>query len=121
MLTSHDLSDVEALCERCILIDKGVKRFDGTLKGLKGNLSSIRRIQVTTSDSAQLPFCDDLRLKILSSADFIHSYELTTNILPMSEALAKLSAYYGDCLQDVSISEVSLEEVLGQMYQRGSP
>lgn len=120
MLTSHDLSDVEALCQRCILIDKGIKRFDGPLIDLKGDLSSIRRIQITTSEGSLAPLTDDLRLKVIARADFSHHYELSTEYLPISDALARLSRHYGDGLQDVSISEISLEEVLGKMYQQES-
>lgn len=51
LLTSHDLSDVEALCHRCILIDHGQKQYDGTLPGLKGDLSDLRRLHITVVES----------------------------------------------------------------------
>jgi ABC-2 type transport system ATP-binding protein len=57
MLTSHDLSDVEALCELAILIDHGTKVFDGPLTALKGPLQSPRRIRVTTNDAHSGYFC----------------------------------------------------------------
>ncbi len=34
----------------------------------------------------------------------------------MSESLFALSQHYGESLQDISISEVTLEEVLGARY-----
>lgn len=116
LLTSHDLSDVEALCERCILIDHGVKRFDGSLSELKGDLSDLRRIQVTVSEASTSAFANEDRIHLAGSDGFIHRYELRTKRLPMSEALARLSAHYGDRLQDIQISEVSLEEVLAHRY-----
>lgn len=117
MLTSHDLSDVEALCSRCILIDKGIKRFDGPLAELKGDLSSIRRIQITTASADRGALPSQTRLKLLpSSESYVHHYELSTLELPISEGLALLSSHYGDALQDISISEVTLEEVLGHIY-----
>lgn len=116
MLTSHDLSDVEALCNRCILIDKGIKRFDGSLDALKGDLAQTRRIQVTTSEAHRKPLTLERLIVLEKSQDYIHSYELSTNVLPMSEGLSLLSAHYGNSLQDISISEVTLEEVLGRIY-----
>ena len=117
MLTSHDLSDVEALCDRCILIDQGRKQFDGSLPALKGDLSAIRRVRVTTAASDQPAFTGDSRLRSKGSDDaFIHSFELSTREIGMAEALSLLSKHYGDSLQDLAIHEVSLEEVLGHLY-----
>jgi ABC-2 type transport system ATP-binding protein len=117
LLTSHDLSDVEALCERCILIDHGVKRFDGRLSLLKGELADLRRVQITVSDQGLSAFSEDDLIKPVKTEEFIHEYELRSQKIPMAEALAKLSRYYGDRLQDIQISEVSLEEVLAQRYK----
>lgn len=117
MLTSHDLSDVEALCTRCILIDQGIKRFDGALGAMKGDLSQVRRICVTTASAEKGMFKSHTQLKLLPDSEtYVHRYELSTRELPMSEGLSLLSAHYGDSLQDISISEVTLEEVLGKIY-----
>ena len=35
ILTTHDMSDIEALCENMIILEKGSIRYDGTLRGLK--------------------------------------------------------------------------------------
>lgn len=117
MLTSHDLGDVEALCERCILIDHGEKRYDGPLDGLKGSLETLRRIRVTTSDSSRGVLSEAQRFKwVAAESEYSHIYELLTDRLPMAEGMAVLSRHYGDSLQDLNISEVTLEEVLGARY-----
>ncbi len=35
ILTTHDVSDIETLCEKMIIIDRGVLIYDGTLPDLK--------------------------------------------------------------------------------------
>lgn len=35
ILTTHDISDIEALCQKMIIIDKGTLLYDGTLEKLK--------------------------------------------------------------------------------------
>ena len=35
ILTTHDVSDIETLCEKMIIIDKGSLIYDGTLEDLK--------------------------------------------------------------------------------------
>jgi ABC-2 type transport system ATP-binding protein len=117
MLTSHDLSDVEALCDRCILIDHGKKQYDGPLSALKGDLKNLRRIRVTTSRSELGLLGDHLNFKSkLAENPYTHVYELSTDVTPMSQGLFELSNHYGDSLQDLSIGEVTLEEVLGHRY-----
>ena len=117
MLTSHDLADIESLCDRCILIDKGTKTFDGSLAALKGELSSLRRIQVTTARADRATMAPPAGLKVLSGAGtYTHLYELSTVELPMARGMALLSGHYGDLLQDIAISEVTLEEVLQRVY-----
>lgn len=37
ILTTHDMSDIEALCENMIILEKGTIRYDGTLSGLKSD------------------------------------------------------------------------------------
>ncbi len=118
LLTSHDLSDVEALCERSILIDHGEKKFDGRLESLKGSLSDLRRIQITVADQT-IKECRSKPEVLVGTSinEYIHSYECRLNHVSMSEALSLLSQHYGDKLQDINISEVSLEEVLAERFK----
>lgn len=117
LLTSHDLSDVEALCERCVLIDHGQKQYDGALLGLKGDLSGVRRLQITVADNSKVYFGGDERIQRMDDANlFIHKYETHTSRISMPETISKLSQHYGESLQDLQIFEVSLEEVLSSRF-----
>lgn len=117
LLTSHDLSDVEALCHRCILIDHGQKQYDGPLAGLKGDLAGVRRLQITVAESDKARFQNDPRiLSLLGPDEFTHKYETHTAQIPMTETISKLSLHYGDSMQDLQIFEVSLEEVLATRF-----
>ncbi|SDS71423.1 ABC transporter ATP-binding protein [Microlunatus soli] len=49
MLTSHYLTEVEALCQRILLIDDGTIRYDGTLTDLAANLSPWKELRLTLS------------------------------------------------------------------------
>ena len=117
MLTSHDLSDVEALCERCILIDQGVMKYDGPLADLKGDLRHLRKITAITSDPNKglLTQSNTFMSKVAESA-FSHIYEFSIEKNRMSDCIYSLTEHYGETLQDLGISEVSLEEVLGAKY-----
>jgi ABC-2 type transport system ATP-binding protein len=47
LLTSHYMADVEALCQRVIVIDHGRIRFDGDLATMAGKLAAYKEVGVT--------------------------------------------------------------------------
>ncbi len=50
LLTSHYMADVEALCERLVLILAGKKRFDGTVEQFQGLLGKKRFVKFRFSE-----------------------------------------------------------------------
>ncbi len=50
ILTTHDIEDIEKLCSRIIVIDKGRKIYDGTLADLKETYGTTRKISIKTED-----------------------------------------------------------------------
>jgi ABC-2 type transport system ATP-binding protein len=53
LLTTHDLSDVERLCERVMILDHGQLLYDGTLAELNRRFESDWSVVVTLDDGAQ--------------------------------------------------------------------
>jgi ABC-2 type transport system ATP-binding protein len=53
ILTTHDLSDVEKLCERVIIIDQGRLLYDGELNALLDRFESGRKLVVTFSETVE--------------------------------------------------------------------
>ena len=52
VLTTHDLQDIEALCDRVIVIDHGTAVYDGGLAGLHQRGGSTRTLVVDLVDEA---------------------------------------------------------------------
>jgi len=44
LLTTHDLSDIEQLCDRIFMIDKGQEIFDGTVSQLKETFGKMKTL-----------------------------------------------------------------------------
>ena len=64
ILTTHDISDIEALCSKMIIIDKGTILYNGTLD----NLKSVYNASLTDNNAA-----DDLEtiIKKIYAGDFL--------------------------------------------------
>jgi len=54
LLTTHDLSDIEELCKRIIIIDRGKLLFDGPLAEMKQRLTRYNQIKFQLKDRAQV-------------------------------------------------------------------
>jgi ABC-2 type transport system ATP-binding protein len=74
ILTTHDLTDIEELCERLIVIDAGKILYDGTREEIYSRFGQQRRIVVEFKGSAAIPGRD----------------EAGKNARPTSEGLAQL-------------------------------
>ena len=46
ILTTHDLEDIEELCDRIIIIDKGVKIYDGSLSEIKDKYGYMTNVSI---------------------------------------------------------------------------
>ncbi|HET7101524.1 MAG TPA: ATP-binding cassette domain-containing protein, partial [Terriglobia bacterium] len=60
LLTTHDLSDIEELCSRIIVIDKGKTLFDGALRAMKGRLAKYNQVKFLLKDRAQAATVDQI-------------------------------------------------------------
>ena len=54
LLTTHDLSDIEELSQRIIIIDKGRILFDGDLEQMKMRLAKYNQVKFFLKDRSQV-------------------------------------------------------------------
>ncbi|GIL17557.1 MAG: putative ABC transporter, ATP-binding protein [Oligoflexia bacterium] len=117
LLTSHDLTDVEALCDRCILINQGQKAYDGRLQEAKGDLAGIRRVKLLLGEVTQLKASPLTGLTELSAESELEKYfEFDLNKISLTHVMDYFSETYGPYLQDIQIQGVRLEEVIQRHY-----
>ena len=65
ILTTHDLADIEFLCERIVMIDKGKKVFDGGIAELKHNFGDVRTLEFELVNAPDFKLLDyHRRLKL---------------------------------------------------------
>ena len=54
ILTTHDIEDIEELCNRIIIIDEGKKIYDGSLEELKHIFGKTRTVSISVKQVKKL-------------------------------------------------------------------
>ncbi len=115
VLTTHDLADIERLCERLVVIDHGRVVHDGTLAALHERYASRRLIQVRLDEplnvALELP---GVREEMASPDRRLITYSLDSGAGTAGELLARLATLAQ--LRDVSVQEPAIEDVIARLY-----
>jgi ABC-2 type transport system ATP-binding protein len=111
MLTTHDLQDIEALCDRVIVIDHGTAVFDGALDELQRRGESRRTLVVDLVDEAPPITVDGARTHRVEGPRQWLSFPAGESAAPIVAAVA---ASYD--VADLSIQEPDIEDVIREIY-----
>ena len=113
ILTTHDMSDIEALAKRIILIGKGQILYDGNLHNLKKKYGNIRNVIVDTKDTIE-----NIKMNGLVSSkktDTGYLFQIDINIITISKFLKYLSENY--YLDDVEIENENIDDIIIKLYK----
>lgn len=110
-LTSHDLGDIEKLCQRIIIIDKGKIIKDESIENLKHEYLSEKLITITYEENIEnvhfeFPLSDKYENKIVMKVD--------TTKNSMQNILTKFMKF-GNII-DIEALPIPLEEVIYDIY-----
>ncbi len=114
LLTTHDLQDIEALCDRVIVIDHGTSVYDGSLAGLHALGGSTRTLVVDLVDEAPPIDVPGAEVRKVEGSRQWLSFPSDASAAPVVAAVA--SAYD---VADLSIHEPDIEDVIRDLYSRG--
>ncbi len=121
ILTTHDLGDVEKLCERVIMIDHGRLVFDGALAALRARFGGGRVVVVdfeTAPDAAALaerPLPGAELVRMERNRAWFRVPSKTEGAPGVAELMPALFRDYR--VRDVSVEEPEIEEVVRQIYE----
>lgn len=113
MLTTHDLQDIEALCDRVIVIDHGTAVFDGPLPSLRANGDASRTLVVDLVDEASPITIEGARVVKVEGPRQWLAFPAGASAAPL---VAQVAAAYD--VADLSIHEPDIEDVIRQLYSR---
>jgi len=111
ILTSHYMKDVEALCDRAIVINKGTVVHDGLLDDIVDRFSQhkIIELHLATGDSPR-----GIEQYGVVLEDRPPMLRLQVEKQKVSQVLSRLLAEY--TIEDVSVSERPLEDVIAELF-----
>ena len=116
VLTTHDLQDIEALCDRVIVIDHGTAVYDGDLAGLHQRGGSTRTLVVDLVDEAPPIEVDGATTRRVDGPRQWLSFPADASAAPLVAAVA--AAYD---VADLSIQEPDIEDVIRELYSTPAP
>lgn len=113
ILTTHDMSDIEALAERIILIGKGKLLLDGTLSELKNRFVTHKTLTVDFTENNEDINVEGTTLLFKSKERLTLSVDLEK--IKVSEVIGLLSKKLD--IVDVSVDSRPIEEIIVALYK----
>lgn len=115
ILTTHDLSDVEKLCDRMMIIDHGKIIYDGTVEKIKRRYGKKRRLVVDLAE--------DYSEVVVSEATTIRRdarrawLQFDRDEVSASQLIARLTQKYD--IIDLTLEEPDIETIVAGIYEDG--
>ncbi|AXG78051.1 ATP-binding cassette domain-containing protein [Streptomyces paludis] len=113
LLTTHDLTDIEQLCERVMVIDHGRLLYDGSPSGLHEVGESERTLVIDLERELppiDLPGAEVRTVKVEGPRQWL-AFPAAASAAPL---VARIAAEFP--LVDLSVREPDIEDVIAKMY-----
>lgn len=114
VLTSHDVSDIEKLCKRVIIVNKGQIVLDDTMDNLKYHYLNKKIIDAKMKEKINLD--SEEGITVLKDKDYNLKLEVDLKKRSISDAIKVLDP---DKIVDINISNVPLEQIISEIYKDG--
>ena len=112
LLTTHDLADVERLCRRLVVIDRGSIVFDGAVDALKARYGTHRTLVVDLEEESpplQLPHADVV--KVDGPRQWLRFHRDDVSPADLVVEIARSAR-----LVDLTVEEPDIEGVVSRIY-----
>ncbi len=119
ILTTHDMGDVDALCRRIVIIDKGRKIYDNDIEHLKGFFGSYRTLRLRLGGDlkkeAGIVRDEFPELQVTDDEEWI-SVLVDESKIRVVDVLEKIQQTHN--IKDMQLEEISTEDVIKKIYDK---
>lgn len=124
ILTTHDLGDIEEICNRILIIDKGKIIYDGTVSDIKNRYGKKRLVSMDLKDVSVVNKLKLNESNNFSKDDLYYSIEGKTVTYTINKDKVSVSTIISSVMsntdvQDIRIKETDISEIIKQIYTNG--
>ena len=112
IFTTHDMQDIEKVCDRLIIIDKGEKIYDGELSGIREKFGTTRQLDVEFVQEYEIAPMEHVEVVNLDGRKKRFVFE--NRDVKIDELMNELLTTYG--VRDINISEPEIESLIRKIY-----
>jgi ABC-2 type transport system ATP-binding protein len=113
LLTTHDLSDVEKLCKRVMIIDHGKLLYDGKLDLLRERFGGKRQL-IVDFDEVYEPLIVE-GAQIIEQDSSRVTFQFRSQDITASELINQISSLYR--IRDLEVREPDIETTIRRIYE----
>ena len=111
-LTSHDVSDIEKLCKRVVIINNGKIVLDDSMTNLKYHYLNRKIVEVKSKEKISLK--DEEGITVLKDNEKRLKLQIDTKIKNLSDVLKLIDP---ENIIDINISNTPLEDIISDIYK----
>ena len=116
IFTTHDMQDIEKVCNRLIIIDKGEKVYDGSVNEIKNNYVSLRSIEVEFSNRVNIEPINDVSIKDQEGTNGCRKlFSFDSAKVKINELMTDILTKYD--VKDISIIEPEIDDIIRDIYE----
>jgi len=124
ILTTHDMGDVDALCKRIVIIDKGKMLYDNDMEHLKKVFGSYRTLSLRIRSSQMTDdFITSLEERFYPYGISISTENNWVSLVINEDRIKVMDVLSGvqenGSIKDMKLEEISTEEVIKRIYTEG--
>lgn len=120
ILTTHDLRDIEEICDRIIIIDKGLIIFDGALDAIKEEFSKYQvanvLIKEVTEELETFLHKSHLKFELLSIDENNINIKFNRDEITIAGIFKQISNHC--TILDLAIEDLSIDTIVKTLYER---
>ena len=116
ILTSHDMEDVEQICNRLIIINEGKIVYDGSTKNIREKYLKYKIIRVILAEKTPSLRLGFKGIKVTSKGRFRHEIEVDTTKYSIQQVVQKITS--SNVIEDITILDPPIEEIISRIFKK---
>ncbi len=113
ILTTHDMDDIEALCTRVMVISRGQILSDGSLAGLRAQVTTERRLIVELVHEED--WLEDPDAAVIRRDGRRLTLRFDPEQVPAAALIARITSRYA--IRDLYVENPPIEEIIARLYK----